>query len=44
MLVARDRTLLADEVIGAATLPRQPGSRELAWTDDWSELLSVLKR
>ena len=44
MLVARERTQLADEVISAATLPRLPGSRALVWTDAWSDLVSVLKR
>ena len=44
MLVARDSTLLADEQISAASLPRAPGARELRWTDAWSDLLSVLKR
>jgi spermidine synthase len=44
MLVARDRALLDDEVVSAATLPRLPRAEVLAWTDDWSNLLRVLKR
>jgi hypothetical protein len=44
MLVARDRSLLADELVAAATLPRLPGSRALVWTDAWSDLVAVLKR
>jgi SAM-dependent methyltransferase len=44
MLVARDRALLEDEVIGAASLPPLDGSRPLVWTDDWSDLVRVLKR
>jgi hypothetical protein len=44
MLLARERTLLADELISAATLPRLPGSRALVWTDAWSDLVGVLKR
>jgi hypothetical protein len=44
MLVARDRALLEDEVISAATLPRLPRAGEVLWTDDWSNLLRVVKR
>jgi hypothetical protein len=44
MLVSRDRTLLTDELVSAATLPRLPGSRVLVWTDAWSDLVGVLKR
>ena len=44
MLLARDRTLFADELVSAATLPRLPGARALVWTDAWSDLVSVLKR
>ncbi len=44
MLVARDRALLADEVVGAATLPRLARADEVLWTDDWSNLLRVVKR
>jgi spermidine synthase len=44
MLVARDRTLLDDEAVSAATLPRLRGAFDLLWTDDWSNLFSVLKR
>jgi SAM-dependent methyltransferase len=44
MLVARDRALLDEEVVSAATLPRLPRAEVLAWTDDWSNLLRVVKR
>jgi hypothetical protein len=44
MLVARDRTVLDDEVVSAATLPRLPHADEVAWTDGWSNLLRVVKR
>ncbi len=44
MLVARDRALLDDEVVSAATLPRLPHAGVVAWTDDWSDLLRVVKR
>jgi hypothetical protein len=44
MLLARERTLLADELVSAASLPRLPGARTLVWTDAWSDLVSVLKR
>ncbi len=44
MLVARDRALLEDEVVSAATLPRLPHADEVAWTDDWSDLLRVVRR
>jgi hypothetical protein len=44
MLLARDRSLLADELVSAATLPRLPGARALVWTDAWSDLVGVLKR
>jgi hypothetical protein len=43
MLLARDRAFLDDEVVGAATLP-SPGRGEVLWTDDWSNLLRVVKR
>jgi hypothetical protein len=44
MLVARDRALLDDEVVSAATLPRLPHADVVAWTDGWSDLLRVVKR
>jgi hypothetical protein len=44
MLVTRDRALLEDEVVSAATLPPLPHARAVVWTDDWSNLLGVLKR
>jgi spermidine synthase len=44
MLVARDRTLLDDEVVAAGTLPRLAGAGEVFWTDDWSNLLRVVRR
>jgi len=44
MLVARDRALLEDDVVSAATLPRLPHADEVRWTDDWSNLLRVVKR
>jgi spermidine synthase len=44
MLVARGRAVLDDEVISAATLPRLRGAGEVLWTDDWSNLLRVVKR
>lgn len=43
MLVARDRALLEDERVSAATLPRLRGARDLLWTDGWSNLFTVLK-
>jgi hypothetical protein len=44
MLVTRDRTLLEDELVRAATLPRLPGASTVVWRDDWSDLLGALKR
>jgi hypothetical protein len=44
MLLARDRTLLDEEVVSAATLPRLGTPGDVRWTDDWSNLLRVLKR
>jgi hypothetical protein len=44
MLVARGRSLLDDEVVSAATLPPQGQAGDVTWTDDWSNLLRVLKR
>jgi hypothetical protein len=44
MLVTRERALLEDEVITAASLPPLGRSQPIVWTDDWSDLLRVLKR
>ena len=44
MLVTRERTLLEDEVVSAATLPPLPHAGAVVWTDDWSDLLGALKR
>ncbi len=44
MLVARGRAFFEDEVVSAATLPRLPRAGEVLWTDDWSNLLRVVKR
>ena len=44
MVVTRERALLEDEVVSAATLPRLPHAGAVVWTDDWSDLLGVLKR
>ena len=44
MLVARGRRFLEDEVVSAATLPRLARAGEVVWTDDWSDLLRVVKR
>jgi hypothetical protein len=43
MLVARDRSFFQDEVVSAASLPRLAGAGEVAWTDDWSNLLRVVR-
>ena len=43
MVVSRDRALLEDEVVSAATLPPLPDAGAVVWTDDWSNLLAVLK-
>ena len=44
MLVTRDRALLEDELITAASLPPPGRSQPIVWTDDWSDLLRVLRR
>ncbi|HEX9187657.1 MAG TPA: hypothetical protein VGB87_11320, partial [Vicinamibacteria bacterium] len=44
MLVGGERSILDDEVVSAATMPRQRGDSAIAWTDDWSNPLRVLKR
>lgn len=44
MLVARDRAPLEDELIGAASLPPPERSTPVVWTDDWSDLVRVLRR
>ena len=43
MLVARDRAVFQDEVVSAATLPRLAGAGEVVWTDDWSNVLRVVR-
>jgi spermidine synthase len=43
MVVTRDRAVLEDEVVSAATLPPLPDAGAVVWTDDWSNLLAVLK-
>jgi hypothetical protein len=44
MVVAEGFSLLDDEAVSAATLPRRQGDRQIVWTDDWSDPLRVLKR
>ncbi|HSD25938.1 MAG TPA: fused MFS/spermidine synthase, partial [Vicinamibacteria bacterium] len=44
MLVARGAGFFEDEVVSAATLPRLPRAGEVLWTDDWSNLLRVVRR
>ncbi len=44
MLVARGPSFFEDEVVSAASLPRLPRAGEVLWTDDWSDLLRVVKR
>jgi hypothetical protein len=44
MVVTRDRALLEDEVVSAATLPPLPHAGAVVWTDDWSDPLGVRKR
>jgi hypothetical protein len=44
MLVAGERSVLDDEVVSAATMPRRDGDTAIAWTDEWSNPLRVLKR
>lgn len=44
MLVARGTALLDDELVAAASLPPLGGRPDLVWTDDWSDLVSALKR
>jgi hypothetical protein len=43
MLVARGGAFFRDEVVSAASLPRLAGAGEVAWTDDWSNLLRVVR-
>jgi hypothetical protein len=43
MLVTRDAAFFQDEVVSAASLPRLAGAGEVAWTDDWSNLLRVVR-
>jgi hypothetical protein len=44
MLVERGAAVLDDELVSAASLPALGGLPEVVWTDDWSDLVSVLKR
>jgi hypothetical protein len=44
VLVALDPGPLRDEVIDAASLPALGRPERVVWTDDWSDLLRVLKR
>jgi hypothetical protein len=44
MLVSRGPAFLEDELVSAATLPRLAGAGVVPWTDDWSNLLRVVKR
>jgi hypothetical protein len=44
MLVSRGRAFFEDEVVSAASLPRLPRASEVLWTDDWSNLLRVVRR
>ena len=44
MLVERGAALLDDELVAAASLPPLGGRPDLLWTDDWSDLVSALKR
>jgi spermidine synthase len=44
MLVSRGPAFFEDEVVSAATLPRLAGAGVVLWTDDWSNLLRVVKR
>lgn len=45
MVLARDRALLDDDAVSAATLPPLPGDpAPVVWTDDWSDLIGALKR
>jgi len=44
MLVGRDGGVLDDELVSAASLPPVEGRGDVVWTDDWSDLVSVLKR
>jgi hypothetical protein len=44
MLVARGRAIFEDELVSAASLPRLPRAGQVLWTDDWSNLLRVVRR
>jgi SAM-dependent methyltransferase len=44
MLVAPDAAVLDDELVSAASLPPLGGRPDVVWTDDWSDLVSALKR
>ncbi|HVO09668.1 MAG TPA: fused MFS/spermidine synthase [Vicinamibacteria bacterium] len=44
MLVGPEKGLLDDELISAASLPPLGRRRPVLWSDDWSDLVRVLKR
>ena len=44
MLVGRGGGVLDDELVSAGSLPPLGGRRDVVWTDDWSDLVSALKR
>jgi len=44
MLVEQGAAVLDDELVSAASLPALGGRPDVVWTDDWSDLVSVLKR
>ena len=44
MVVTRERALLEDDAVSAATLPPRSHAGAVVWTDDWSDLLGALKR
>jgi hypothetical protein len=44
MLVGRGGGVLDDELVSAASLPRVGGPADTVWADDWSDLVSVLRR
>jgi hypothetical protein len=44
MLVGRGGGVLDDELVSAGSLPPLGGRPDVVWSDDWSDLVSVLKR
>ena len=44
MLVGRGGGVLDDELVSAGSLPPLGSRSDVVWTDDWSDLVSVLKR